>query len=74
MNTRQGEVCMVAPTLLNDHFFTSFQTKTSIFFLVSHWILAHFNFRQEWRSLEIFSAHRFKGVTPLGRHTRPACN
>ena len=53
---------------------TSFQTKTSIFFLVSQWILAHFNFRQEWRSLELFCPRSFKGVTPLGRRKRPACN
>ena len=65
---------MVAPPLLDDHFFTSFQTKTIIFFLVSHWTIAHFNFNQEWSLLELFCAHRFKGVTPLGRHTRPAYN
>ena len=36
--------------------------------------LDHFNFNQEWFLLEFFCVHRFKGVTPLGRHTRPACN
>ena len=65
---------MVAPPLLDDHFFASFQTKKLIFFLVTHWIVAHFNFRLEWRSLELFRPRSFKGVTPLGRHTRPACN
>ena len=50
------------------------QIKTFISFLDIHWILDHFNFNQEWCLLELFCAHRFKGLTPLGRHTRPICN
>ena len=54
--------------------FYIFSNQDVFFFLVTHWILAHFNFRQEWRSLELFRPRSFKGVTPLGHHTRPACN
>ena len=112
LNTRQGEVCMVAPPLLDVHsyFFHSIrfpldhptcddfpklahssqtlylqlsrmvqltpfvQTKPLIFFSETYWILDHFNFNQEWFLLELFCIQSFKGVTPRGRHTRPACN
>ena len=55
-------------------FFYLFSNQDVNFFLVTHWILAHFNFRQEWQMLELFRPRSFKGVTPLGRHTCPACN
>ena len=50
------------------------QLGLAFFFSESHWILDHFNFNQEWFLLELFCVHLFKGVTPLGRHIRPACN
>ena len=48
LNTRQGEVCMVAPPLLDVqsslvcHWFLDVQTKTLIFLLECRWILDHF--------------------------------
>ena len=112
LNTRQGEVCMVAPSLLDVHsyFFIELdshwiiqrvmifqswpiphklcivnyqgwssllqivQTETLIFLLECHWILDHFDFTQDWILIELFCVQSFKGVTPRGRHTRPACN
>ena len=44
------------------------------FFPKTHWILDHFDFTQDWILIELFCIQSFKGVTPLGRHTRPACN
>ena len=40
----------------------------------THWILDHFDFTQDWILIELFCIQSFKGVTPLRRHTRPACN
>ena len=44
------------------------------FFPKTHWILDHFDFTQDWILIELFCIQSFKGVTPLGRHTSPACN
>ena len=53
---------------------TFVQTKTLIFFPEIHWILDHFDFNQDWILIELFCIQSFKGVKPLGRHTRPICN
>ena len=48
--------------------------NVNFFFSETHWILYHFDFTQDWILIELFCIESFKGVTPLGRHTRPACN
>ena len=61
-----------------DRLITYFQTQSEPFnffpFPATHWITNHFNFNKQWSLLERFCIHPFKGVTSLGRRTRPACN
>ena len=61
-----------------DRLITYFQTQSEPFnffpFPATHWITNHFNFNKQWSLLELFCIHPFKGVTSLGRRTRPACN
>ena len=52
----------------------TFRQRFFSFIIATHWAVYQFNFYQEWSLLELFCIHQFKGVTPLGRHTRPACN
>ena len=50
--------------------------QTLIFFpsLATHWIMMHHFIREGWSIEDLFFICQIKGVTPLGRHTRPACN
>ena len=56
-----------------DQLITYFQTVIFFPSPATHWIMHQF-IRDGWTIDDLFFMCQIKGVTPLGRHTRPACN